>query len=196
MANKKKRQENRAGKKKKLIIIISAAILAAVAAVAVILILTSKNAAKEDMNTGLDGIDIYYGEPIGALLARLGEPESVSGKDPYSGETTYRYIVDAFGVKDSILQIYGKEAEHYDNQVYSVTLTMPADDREALFYRVREHISEKYKNRKGYAVSDISEFNGLTFCSVYTESDDYTESCGINYDSEAVELTAIYSPKY
>ena len=194
MSNSK--SKSKAANDKPLYIAAAAVLIAAAVVSVLMLILGQTGSRKEDMNVGIDGVDIYYGEPVDDMLARLGEPESVSGKDPYSGETSYKYTVDAFGVKDAALQIYGKEAEHYDDQVYMVTLTMFSDDREALFDRVREHISEQYKYRKGYNTSDISEYNGLTFCSVYTESDDYTESCGIDYDSEAVELTAIYSPKY
>jgi len=191
MSNSKSKTTN-----DKPLYIAAAIVLIAAAIVAALMYIFAPNSSKEDMNVGIDGVDVYYGEPINDVLARLGKPDSVSDKDVYSGETAYWYTVDAFGVKDSTLMVYGKEAEHYDNQLYMVTLTMPTDDQEALFERVREHISEQYKNREGYNDSDVSVYNDLTFCSVYTESDDYTESCGINYDSEAVELTAIYSPKY
>lgn len=194
MSNKTKAAKSNG--ERSLYIAAAAVLIAAAVIAALMLILGQTGSSKEKMNVGIDGVEIYYGEPVDDALARLGKPESVSEKDPYSGETAYTYTVDAFGVKDATLQIYGKEAEHYDDQVYMVTLTMFTDDREALFDRVREHISEQYKYRKGYNTSDISKYNGLTFCSVYTESDDYTESCGIDYDSEAVELTAIYSPKY
>ncbi len=193
MSNKK--NNNKSNDERRLYIIAAAVLIAAVVFAALMLLL-DPNRAKEDMNVGIDGVDIYYGEPVSDMLDRLGDPDSVSAKDKYSGETSYRYTVDAFGVKGASLLISGKEAEHYDNQVYMVTLTMYTDDREALFDRVRKHISEQYKNRKGYSTSDISEYNDLTFCSVYVEADDYTESCGINYDSVAVEITAIYSPKY
>ena len=193
MSNKNKTAESN-GERSLYIAAIAVLIVAAVLA-ALAFILSPEN-ANEKMNVCIDGVEVYYGEPVNDLLARLGEPESVSEKDPYSGETTYKYTVDAFGVKGSSLLIYGKEDEHYDDQVYMITLTMFSDDREALFDRVLGHISEQYKNRKGCTVTDVSEYNGLHFCSVYAEYDEFTESCGISYDSEAVELTAIYSPKY
>ena len=194
MSNKKKNNTKSNGERS--LYIAATVVLIVAAIIAALMLILGAKGTTDDMNVGIDGVDIYYGEPIGDAISRLGEPDSVAERDEYSGEQTYSYTVDAFGLKDVSLSITAKKDDHYDDQVYKVSLSMFADDLEDLFNRTRDHIRELYKGREGYYASDVSNYEGLYFCSVYCEAEKFTESCEISRDSEAVDLVAIYSPKY
>jgi|GEM_PF-2120139 len=181
-------------KSKKKIVILIAVIVLVIAAVCAILFIKC-NKAKEEMNVGIDGIDIYYGESPEDFIARLGEADDVSEKDAYSGETTYTYnSISAFGTDNAALSITVKEDERYHNQVYMIFLRIITDDPEGLFDNVRDHVSKLYESRDGYTSSGISEFQGTYFCSVSTMNDEYTESLEISRDAVKLDITAFYSP--
>ena len=193
MSNNKEKNKTKSNGERGLYIA-AIAVLITAAVFAALTLLLDPNRKNEDMNVGIEGVDVYYGEPIEDLVARLGEPDSVSEKDERSGEKTYYYKVNAFGISDVDLAITTKEDARYHDQVYMIYLRLFTNESEELFNRAKNRFEELYKDREGYGTSGITEFNETRFCSVYTMNDECTQSCEISLNPNFVDITAFYNP--
>ena len=152
-------------------------IICVIAAV-LVFILVNLYRVSDEMSVGVEfnGNTLYFGETASRVKSDLDTPNSAEEKPD---GVVYCYTGTAYGsLCDTYLTFRG-------NRLVEATFTISKTDDFGKFEKVIESVSEVYKSREGYFITDKATYDSSGYCRISGRSDGAELVCDI-YNKENV----------